>query len=128
MTRRFSLANLRAAWWAFRTARRTKRSLRAGGLDGALPASPPPQLPRGAERGVRAVLRRRGESCLVRSIVLQAWYASQGEPRDLIVGVREPGDAFAAHAWLEGETPHGSGPFDELLRRPAVSPGLRSDD
>jgi hypothetical protein len=77
---------------------------------------------------VRAVLRRRGESCLVRSIVLQAWYAAHGEPRDLIVGVTEPGGGFAAHAWLEGEAPHGSEPFDELLRRPAISPGSRSRD
>jgi hypothetical protein len=71
---------------------------------------------------VRAVLRRRGDSCLVRSIILQAWYAAHGEQRDLIVGVTEPGEAFSAHAWLDGEAPHGSEPFDELLRRPAQSP------
>jgi Transglutaminase-like superfamily len=67
---------------------------------------------------VRAALRRRGDTCLVNSIVLQSWYAAHGEPRDLIVGVTEPGDAFKAHAWLEGDSPHGDGPFLELLRRP----------
>jgi hypothetical protein len=83
-----------------------------------LPAPPP--LPAEAARGVRAVLRRRGDACLVRSIVMQRWLAAHGEPRDLIIGVKAPGEEFGAHAWLEGEEPHGDGPFHELVRRPAV--------
>ena len=118
---RFSPANLRAAWWALRSARRTRRTLDREGLEAALAPPDPPPLPAAAERGVQAVLRRRGESCLVRSIVLQSWLAAHGEPRDLIVGVRRPGEEFGAHAWLDGEPPHGEGPFEELLRRPAPS-------
>jgi hypothetical protein len=116
---RFSLANVRAAWWALRVSRRTRRLLKSDGLDSALEPPPPPRLPAAAQRGVKAVLRRRGESCVVRSIVLQNWLAAHGERRDLIVGVTEPGDAFAAHAWLEGEPAHGDAGFMELLRRPA---------
>ena len=115
---RFSLPNLRAAWWAVRTARRTRLRLRRDGLEAAVAAAPPPRLPAAAERGVRGALRRRGESCLVRSIVLQSWLASHGDPRDLIVGVRAPSEEFAAHAWLDGEVQHGAAPFHELLRLP----------
>jgi len=97
------------------------------------------------------VLRRRGESCLVRAVVLQAWEAAHGRRRDLIVGVTDPA-GFRAHAWLEGDPlhadagldpsrlglgetaeavdagdSHGGPPdrrqFHELLRRPAPSYG-----
>jgi hypothetical protein len=117
--RRFSPENLRAAWWALRAVRRTRRRLREGGLDAALAPPAPPPLTDEAVRGVRAVLRRTGATCIVRSIVLQAWLAAHGDARDLIVGVTEPGAAFEAHAWLEGDPPHGNAPFHELLRRPA---------
>jgi hypothetical protein len=112
-------ANLRAAWWALGASRRTRRLLEHDGLEAALAPPPPPELPAAAERGVRAVLRRRGDSCVVRSIVLQSWLAAHGDPHDLIVGVTGPGDDFAAHAWLEGEPAHGDTEFTELLRRPA---------
>jgi hypothetical protein len=100
--RRLHPANVRAAWWALRTARRTRRRLAAGGIDAALGPPPPPPLPRDAERGVRAALRRSGESCLVTAIVLQGWEAAHGRSRDLIVGVTGATD-FRAHAWLEGD-------------------------
>ncbi|HXE99981.1 MAG TPA: lasso peptide biosynthesis B2 protein [Solirubrobacterales bacterium] len=149
--RRLHPDNLRAAWWALRTARRTRRLLGAEGLEAALaPPAPPPLSPE-AERGVRAVLRRGGESCLVRSIVLQAWEAAHGRRRDLIVGVTDPA-GFRAHAWLDGDPlvhvdaglepsllglagagervaaagdhdPHDHRRFHELLRRPAPSYG-----
>jgi hypothetical protein len=118
---RFSVPNLRAAWWAVRTARRTRRKLRAEGLESALAPPPPPELPAAAERGVQAALHRRRHTCLERSIVMQTWLSAHGERRDLIVGVKRPGDEFEAHAWLEGEPAHGDGPFHELLRRPAPS-------
>ena len=148
--RRLQPANLRAAWWALRTARRTRRLLAAEGLEAALAPPAPPPLPAEAERGVSAVLRRRGESCLVKAIVLQAWQAAHGRRRDLIVGVTDPA-GFEAHAWLDGDPRHtdagvdtsqlglGEGveapglqtengppdrrPFHELLRRPAPSYG-----
>src|SRR6266576_3187187 len=109
--RRYSVANLRAAVWAWTAARRTDRRLRKHGLDSALPLPPPPALPREAERGVRAALRRTEDTCLVESIVLQRWFAAHGEPRDLIVGVSDPTDEFRAHAWLDGDEPHADGPF-----------------
>ena len=102
--RRLSPASLRAAWWALRVARRTRRLLAAGGLDAALAPPPPPPLPAGAERAVRGVLRRLGESCLVKAVVLQAWEAAHGRRRDIVVGVTGP-DRFRAHAWLDGDAP-----------------------
>jgi hypothetical protein len=51
---------------------------------------------------VRATLRRMRQTCLVNSIVLQAWQAAHGHRRDLVVGVTGP-DRFHAHAWLEGD-------------------------
>ena len=68
---------------------------------------------------MRAVLRRTEDTCLVRSIVLQRWYAAHGEPRDLIIGVTSPDDEFEAHAWLEDEPVDER--FRELLRRPPPS-------
>jgi Transglutaminase-like superfamily len=99
---RFHPANLRAAWWAFKTARRTRRLLAASGLDAALGPPPPPVLPIEAERGVRGALRRWHESCLVNAIVLQAWEAAHGRRRDLVVGITGP-NGFSAHAWLQGD-------------------------
>ena len=48
------------------------------------------------------MLRRTGDSCLVRAIVVQAWEAAHGRHRDLIVGVTGATD-FRAHAWLDGD-------------------------
>ena len=96
-------ANLRAAWWALRTTRRTRRLLAASGLDAALGPPPPPPLPIEAERGVRGALRRRHETCLVNAIVLQAWEAAHGRKRDLVVGTTGP-NGFSAHAWLQGDS------------------------
>lgn len=116
--RRFHPANLRAAWWALRSARQTRRLLSTKGLDAALGPPPPPALPDEAARGARAALRRRGHTCLVRSIVMQSWDAAHGRPRDLIIGVTGSDD-FEAHAWLDGDTGE-EGDFNELLRRPVA--------
>ena len=124
---RFHPANLRAAWWALRTARRTRRLLERAGLDEAIAPPPPPPLPTAALRGVRAALRRNGDTCLVNAIVLQAWEAAHGRRRDLVIGATGPHD-FHAHAWLDGDTvipasePGVGTPvrnFSELSRRPA---------
>lgn len=127
-------ANLRAAWWAISTARRTRRLLDARGLDAALAPPPPPPLPPEAEIGVRGALRRWQETCLVDAIVRQAWEAAHGRRRDLVIGTTGPRD-FSAHAWLQGDPPRPAGErvgdgappsaelaateFEELLRRPA---------
>ena len=100
--RRFNPANLRAALWAMRTTRRTRRLLDSKGLDAAHAPPPPPPLPLEAERGMRGALWRMRESCLVNAIVVQAWDSAHGRTRDLVVGVTRT-DGFRAHAWLEGD-------------------------
>jgi hypothetical protein len=116
MRRPPDLPTLRAAWWTLRALHQARRGLAQPAL--ALPAlSEPPSLPASAERGVGAVLRRRPASCLERALVLQRWEASQGYPRDVVIGVTSPDD-FAAHAWLDGD-PDEAGEFAELLRLPA---------
>ena len=58
---------------------------------------------------MNAVLRRRGDTCLVRAIVAQTWEAAHGRRRDVIIGVTAPGE-FRAHAWLDDERPDGRAP------------------
>ncbi len=109
-------SSLRAAWWAQRAARSVRRQLQLGGLEQVrvrpAPVGPPPSA-----RGVAAVLRRRQERCLVRSVVWQAWHAAQGSDRDLVIGVTSPADGFEAHAWLDGDEVGGTG-FVEISRHP----------
>ena len=98
------LPSLRAAWWAHRSIRRARHDLRTSGLE-RLELPRLPDLPGSAGRGVAAVLRRQPHTCLERAIVLQRWRAAHGEPRDVVIGIRRPGEGFSAHAWLEDE-PH----------------------
>jgi hypothetical protein len=111
-------STLRAAWWAWRAARRANRQLREGGLKNlAVPA--PPDLPGEAEHGVRAALRRGSYTCLVQAAVRQTWEAAHGRPRDLVIGVNSPSESFQAHAWLDGDPDQAEGEFRELVRRGA---------
>jgi Transglutaminase-like superfamily len=121
--RRLDLPTLRAALWTLRASHQVRRRLRRDQLDVALADLPPlPSLPDHAERGVTAVLARRGDTCLVRAIVRQRWDAAHGRPRELVIGVAPRGGGdLRAHAWLEGEPPHPGEDFRELLRRPAPS-------
>jgi hypothetical protein len=113
----YRLAALRGAAWAARAALSAHRQLRSVELARVrLPAVP--VLPRGAGRGVHAVLRRTRPTCLERALVRQRWLAGQGDARDLVIGVRT-GPPFAAHAWLEGDPPASSAGYDELSRHPA---------
>jgi hypothetical protein len=66
-----------------------------------------------------AVLRRGRYTCLVSATVRQAWYAAQGDRREVVIGVTAPREGFRAHAWLEGDAPCHEHSFEELLRRPA---------
>lgn len=110
-------ADFRAAWWAARSIRRA-RAIPVGSITaGALPVVP--GLPLSARRGVSLSLRLAKASCLVRAIVLQAWWLAHGEERDLVIGVTAPSKGFKAHAWLEGDPPCHSEGFEELTRRPA---------
>jgi hypothetical protein len=113
------VAALRAAWWTVRAARTARRRLASGSVDVG-PLTPVPQLPPRAERGVFAVLRRSRYTCLVRALVLQAWYAAHGDARDVVIGVTSPADGFRAHAWLEGDPPHHEDGYEVLTRRPAL--------
>jgi hypothetical protein len=51
-------------------------------------------------------------------LVLQAWHAARGTPRDVVIGVTRPGRAFEAHAWLEGDPSVREGEFEVLRRQP----------
>ena len=115
MRRPPDIATLRAAWWTDRALRHARAGLRDGALhDVVLPTLP--RLPAGAERGVRAVLRRREHSCLERSLVLQRWLAAHGDERDVVIGTTGPA-GFQAHAWLDGDE-DGAARFVELSRLP----------
>lgn len=105
-------------WWAGRSLAGIRRTLRYSGLpEVAVPS--PPALPPEAVRGVRYVLRRRAATCLQRALVLQAWHAAHGAPREIVIGVAGGSEAFAAHAWLEGDPGDPGRGFDELMRLPA---------
>jgi Transglutaminase-like superfamily len=104
-----------------RAASRARRRLRRERLDSVMRALPEvPNVPVSAERGMRAVLARRQDTCLVRAIVRQAWYAAHGEPREMVIGVTAPAPDFQAHAWLEGDPPPREEGFEELMRRAPV--------
>jgi hypothetical protein len=119
VSHRLDPSTLRAAFWTLRALRSARRQLRRTGFeDMSLPRLP--QLPASAQRGVRAVLRRRDHTCLERAVVLQRWRAAHGDAQDIIVGVARTGGAFQAHAWLEDETgDHELQTFRELRRVPA---------
>ena len=112
------VARLRAALWTLRSIRIARAQLRA---DGARPVRipAPPALPPEAVSGVHAVLFRRRDTCLVRATIRQTWEASQGFPRDLIIGVKGIDDQFAAHAWLDGDDTEKEVGYQEILRHPA---------
>jgi transglutaminase superfamily protein len=63
-----------------------------------------------------AVLRRRNATCLERSLILQRWYAAQGAPHDVVIGVTAPAGGFTAHAWLDGDSDEGAHEFHEIHR------------
>jgi Transglutaminase-like superfamily len=116
MRRPPSIGTLRAAWWAERALRHARSELSDGGLRGvSLPA--PPRLPRRAERGMHALLRRRDASCLERSLVVQRWLAAHDDRRDVVIGTSGV-EGFEAHAWLDGDLASAAG-FSELTRLPA---------
>lgn len=108
--------SMRAAAWAWRASRTAARQLHDDGL-GGLRLPPPPPLPDSAARGVGAVLRRRGEHCLVSSAVWQRWHLAHDRPLDLVIGVAAQDGDFHAHAWL-GESAEGQR-FTEISRLPA---------
>src|SRR5579863_9492100 len=92
---------LRGALWATLAARVVRRELRANGMSAHVPR--PPRLGRRAGRGVTGALSRLSPTCLERALVLQAWLASQGTMRDVVIGVPPDGmQSTPAHAWVDG--------------------------
>lgn len=114
--RRFAIANLRAALWAWRALRASRRQL-ATGLVAVLPV--PPRVSLASSRAVGAVLRRRGATCLERAFVQQRWLAAHGHDHEVVIGVTSPGQGFTAHAWLDGIEVD-SGAYQEIVRLPAA--------
>lgn len=112
-------ARLRAAWWALGAARSVRRQLSSGLPIEQVVVPAVPSLPSEAGRAVGGLLRRSRFSCLVRTVVRQAWFAAHGDRRELVIGVKAPGESFAAHAWLEGDPAGEHEGFRELARRPA---------
>lgn len=124
LTGRFAPATLRAAWWTLLSLSRARRLLKAEGLRARIP--PPPRLPAGSGRGVRAVLRRTDPTCLERATVLQTWLAAQGQVVDIVVGVASKNGDVTAHAWVdEGCRPPDTAAFRELVRIPPPTPPSR---
>lgn len=115
MRRPPDIATLRAAWWAWRALLDARRQLPRRALDDVALAPPPP-LPEHAARGVGALLRRREHSCLEGALVRQRWLAARGDRRDVVIGVVAPGEAFGAHAWVDGDHAAAGEGFEELRR------------
>ena len=124
MTRRPSITELRAAWWAYRCLRARAAACAAGHTDVRVA---PPTLAATSIRGVDAVLRRTRPTCLEAALVRQRWLRAQGVLSDVVVGVTAPSDGFRAHAWLEDPSGSSTRPNDsaapktwhELTRLPA---------
>jgi hypothetical protein len=117
--RRPSPKEARAAFWAIRAWRRARNIVNESGVaDLRLPRAP--HLGLEATTGVDAILRRTDPTCLVRSAVLQRWFADQGDFRELVIGVTAPKQGFRAHAWLEPPGDATASEYVEVMRLPAM--------
>jgi len=119
---RFRPIVLIGALWATLAARRVRRELRSKGIQARAPR--PPRLGRRAGLGVTGALSRLSPTCLERALVLQAWLASQGIMRDVVIGVPPEGMKLQpAHAWVDGTDTVSPAHYLELHRLPPVLPG-----
>ena len=114
--------SLGVAAWALGARWRARCIAHASGLnDLQLPRSP--ARPASQVRTVRAVLRLTGATCLIRSAVLQRWYADHGRPVDIVVGVTPPSGGFRAHAWLDfPEEQFNLRTYSVIARVPSAAP------
>jgi hypothetical protein len=110
-----AVARLRLAVWALTSRRQAKVQLRR---DGTKPVrlNRPPAVGLHGTRVVERVLWASRATCLVRSCVLQNWYAASGLHYDVVVGVMSPQGGFRAHAWLDQSGPEQPQGFTELMR------------
>ena len=89
------------AMWAVFALAVARWRLRRTGVSARVPL--PDKLPMSSARGVNGVLHRTAPTCLERALVAQAWRATHGDPRDIVIGVPATGlHSGAAHAWLDG--------------------------
>jgi hypothetical protein len=115
MARRLSPTALRGALWATLSARLVRRRLKHQGLQARVPR--PPRLGAEGTRGVIGALRRLEPTCLERALVEQAWLASQGVKRDVVIGVLPDGlQSGPAHAWVDGTSRAAEATYIELHR------------
>jgi hypothetical protein len=106
---------LRAALWTTRALRATKRQLASVPVtEVRVPA--PPEVGPSSLSVVRRTLNRWPSTCLERALVLQRWLAAGGDTRDVVIGVTAPGEAFGAHAWVDGEADDYHESVHELTR------------
>ena len=95
------------AVWTLRALRAARRQLRTTAPPEVKLPDPtgcgPVEVRRSRAGSVRGLLRVLRATCLEECVVRQQWLRSAGEARAIIVGVRGAGDAFGAHAWLEGD-------------------------
>ncbi|MGH9105247.1 MAG: lasso peptide biosynthesis protein [Acidimicrobiales bacterium] len=116
---RFHPSVLAGALWAGLAARLVRRELKRAGVR-AWVLPPPAWLGPRASRGVKAALRRLEPTCLEKALVLQAWLASQGTLRDVVIGVPPTGmSEQPAHAWVDGLDPVSPANYLEMHRLPA---------
>jgi hypothetical protein len=98
-----------------------RRRLKRDGLRARVPR--PPAVGRRGGRGVAAALRTLSPTCLERALVEQAWLASLGTPRDVVIGVPPGGLKGApAHAWVDGTDTVSPTAYVELHRLPPAVP------
>jgi hypothetical protein len=106
---------LLGALWATVAARLVRRRLRDSGVHAHVPR--PPHLGPKGRLGVMAALSRLRPTCLERALVLQAWLAVEGKPRDVVIGVpREGMKSGPAHAWVDGTDAISAATYLELHR------------
>lgn len=117
---KFHPSVLAGALWATFAALVVRRRLKSTGLGASAPR--PPHLSRRAGRGVAGALRHLEPTCLEKALVQQAWLASQGITRDVVIGVPPDGMHNApAHAWVDGVDTVSPTKYLELHRLPASS-------
>ncbi len=123
----------------WKTALRVQVALRRHGMPSAIAKledsaatrarHPVPLLSRAVSRGLRVGSWQ--PRCLIRSMVLYDLLRKQGDPAELVIGLKEQASSSDAHAWVElegrdiGPLPGGRG-YLELTRYPA--PPRRSID
>lgn len=98
---KFRPSVLAGASWATYAALVVRWRLKRVGLKACVPK--PPRLSRRAGRGVAGALRRLEPTCLERALVQQAWLASHGVLKEVVIGIPPDGmHKDPAHAWVDG--------------------------